>query len=264
MNKIKNGKNEGPDGIKGELLKSLAESPICIRGIREGLNRVNREGRPPDSWKRSKTSMIPKTKKPTVTQMRPIALTNVGYKLYMSLLRDTIVEHMIRNDELNEFQAGFSIGRRLEDNLFMLSYCIEESRGRQREIYVAAIDYAKAFDSIDRKALIATMKRYECDSKCIEVVSRLYTGDSTEIFIGTSKLGEIEVTNGIRQGCTCCLSWLSILLLIKYVVLVLGLGMKIFISLHYSMQMMDCSSPMEEESWRGCYRCCSECQLNSG
>jgi hypothetical protein len=39
---------------------------------------------------------------------------------------------------------------------------------------MAAIDYSKAFDSIDRKALIATMKKYECDRMCIEVVSRLY------------------------------------------------------------------------------------------
>jgi hypothetical protein len=158
---IKTGKKEGPDGIRGEMVKSLTESPICMRAMTEGLNNVNRAGIPPESWKRSRTAMIPKVKKPQVSQMRPIALTNVGYKLYMSMVRNSIVVHLVNNDSLSDYQAGFTSGRRLEDNLLMVSYCIEESVRRKMEIYVAAIDFAKAFDSIDRKALLATMKKYE-------------------------------------------------------------------------------------------------------
>jgi hypothetical protein len=202
LSNIKTGKKEGPDGIRGEMLKCLVESAACTEAITEGFNNVNNAGIIPDSWKTSKTSMIPKNKKPQVSQMRPIALTNVGYKLYMSMMRDSIVEHLVKNNRMNEYQSGFTCGRRLEDNLFMLNYCVEDSVRRKKEIYMAAIDYSKAFDSIDRKALIATMKKYECDRMCIEVVSRLYMGDTTEVFVGNSKMGEIEVTNGIRQGCT--------------------------------------------------------------
>ena len=36
-------------------------------------------------WKGSKTVMIPKTKRPIAKEHRPIALTNVGYKLFMGL-----------------------------------------------------------------------------------------------------------------------------------------------------------------------------------
>jgi hypothetical protein len=177
-------------------------SPVCIGAVTEAMSNVNSSGIPPDSWQKSRTSMVPKTRKPQVSQMRPIALTNVFYKLYMTMLRDSLVQHLITNGRMSEYQSGFTVGRRLEDNLFMLNYCTEDSVRRKNKIYIAAIDFAKAFDSIDRRALIETMKKYECDKMSIEVVSRLYLGDSTEVYIGSNRIAEIEVTNGIRQGCT--------------------------------------------------------------
>ena len=40
-----------------------------------------------DAWEKSDTQMIPKTKKPTTAQLRPIsiALTDLSYKLYMTI-----------------------------------------------------------------------------------------------------------------------------------------------------------------------------------
>ena len=35
------------------------------------------------SWKKSVTTMIPKTKRPTVTQMQHSALTDASYKIFM-------------------------------------------------------------------------------------------------------------------------------------------------------------------------------------
>ena len=54
--------------------------------------------------------MIPKTKKHEPKDHRPIALTNVGYKIFMSLVKDTIVEHIRQAEEQNEFQSGFTGG----------------------------------------------------------------------------------------------------------------------------------------------------------
>ena len=39
----------------------------------------------PEGWKRSTTAMIPKVAKPRIHELRPIALTNIGYKLMMSV-----------------------------------------------------------------------------------------------------------------------------------------------------------------------------------
>ena len=56
---------------------------------------ITKEDNIPKSWYTSKTVLVPKTKKPTVKDLRPIALTNATYKLFMRILK-TKIEHHIR------------------------------------------------------------------------------------------------------------------------------------------------------------------------
>ena len=70
--------------------------------------------------------MIPKTAKPTVKDLRPIALTNAGYKLMMAVVRNSIEEHVRINELGKDTQAGFTEGSRIENNLFVLKYCVDK------------------------------------------------------------------------------------------------------------------------------------------
>ena len=65
-----------------------------------------------------------------------------------------------------------------------------------------AVDFKKAFDSVDKKALIHALLKYERDPLVIEVITRLYTGDNTRLYLENTEIEEMEVTSGIRQGCT--------------------------------------------------------------
>ena len=67
---------------------------------------------------------------------------------------------------------------------------------------IVAIDFSKAFDSVDRKVLIEGLMYFKCDSRVIEVVARMYEGDETEIWREGEMMGELEIKSGIRQGCT--------------------------------------------------------------
>ena len=57
--------------------------------------------------------MIPKRNKPRAREHRPIALTNVGYKLFMGLMKNKLVEHLDRDGLISDYQPGFTGGRRL-------------------------------------------------------------------------------------------------------------------------------------------------------
>ena len=63
--------------------------------------------------------IIPKTKKPRAKEHRPIARTNVRYKLFIGLVKDKPVQHLDRNDMISDYNAGFTRGRNLEENLFI-------------------------------------------------------------------------------------------------------------------------------------------------
>ena len=49
--------------------------------------------------------MIPKTKKPEPKEHRPIALTNVGYKIFISLIKDKMVEHIRKRKEYSRLTS---------------------------------------------------------------------------------------------------------------------------------------------------------------
>ena len=112
----------------------------------------------PDSWKESSTVLIPKKQKPKVNEYRPIALTNIGYKLMMSVLRENIEEHLKKNNLIQENQAGFTTGGRVENNVLIMRYCVEKSFEMKKPLIAISIDFAKAFDSIKREIMIRVMK----------------------------------------------------------------------------------------------------------
>ena len=117
---------------------------------------------------------------------------------------------------MNELQAGFTKKRRITDNLYILKYCIESSFKKKQTLYVVAIDFQKAFDSIDRGKLMKTMMKYEIDSNVIEIIASIYSHDYTEIFINNKKQTEIKITSGIRQGCN---GSTILFLLITYIII---------------------------------------------
>lgn len=201
VKKLKNKKAAGPDGLKAEIYKAMIGERNMLVKLTECFRNELEEEEKPEEWKRSKTKMLEKTRKPTPKDLRPIALTNISYKLYMSLLKDEIEDHLRKNNVILETQAGFTEGGRVEDNLFILQYCVEENFRKKKPLIVISIDYSKAYDSIKREKIIEVMKTYKINSKVINSIAEVYKGDKTMIEVGSIEK-EMEVSSGIRQGCT--------------------------------------------------------------
>ena len=134
-------------------------------------------------------------------QMRPIALTDVSYQLFMTILGMKIDRHILENNKRMETQAGFTTGSMIEDNLFTLQYCIEGCYKLKRPLIVTCLDYSKAFDSIRRGKIIEALIHYKIHCKIIDAIANIYRNDYTEVQFGEIRR-EIEITSGIRQGCT--------------------------------------------------------------
>ena len=200
--KMKKGKAPGIDGIKSDMIKVLAKSEVCMENLTECMNMILSSGEVPKEWKISRTRMIRKNIRPMAEDFRPIALTGSTYKIFMSLVKERLESHLRENDIQNELQSGFTNRRRGEDNMFMLRYCVEETFRGRRKLVVTSIDFQKAFDSVNRGKMIETLKKYRVDPKLIEVIARIYSGDNTEVHVREDLRMNIEVSSGVRQGCS--------------------------------------------------------------
>ena len=174
IGKMKNGKQSVPDGIKNEMYNVIGRSNRYVREVCRAMNGILEDVIAGSEWKRSNTRILPKVKKSQVKEHRPIALTNAGYKLFMSVLKRKMVEQELNDIRVKNMQAGFTEGRRMSENLFLLQYFVEECFRKRRQLIVVSVDFCKAFDSVDRGALVETLMFCKYDPRLIEVMVGLY------------------------------------------------------------------------------------------
>ena len=78
---------------------------------------------------------------------------------------------------------------------------MDESYKRKKPLYLISIDFAKAFDSIKRDALMYVLKKYRIHPLIIDVIANIYTQDKTQLYFNNELQNDINITSGIRQGC---------------------------------------------------------------
>ena len=77
---IKEKKSPGPDGMKPDIFKILGTDEQCTQVLTCALNTtLKQEEMSPNSLALSKTVMVSKKKKPTIRDIRHVALTNATY-----------------------------------------------------------------------------------------------------------------------------------------------------------------------------------------
>ena len=208
INNMKNCKASGIDNIPAELMKVLIKNSEIRKYLLKCFNKALTEEIHED-WLLSRTTMIPKTKKPKILEHRPIAVTVNSSKIVCSILRKKIEDFLAERGIKYENQFGFTEGGRVEHCLFILDYItnmtFEKIRKRGKSLFFAFIDFKKAYDSIDRKRLIEVLVKFKINPLIIDLIVQMYEGDSTIIQLGRMRK-KIEVTGGIRQG--CCISTL--------------------------------------------------------
>ena len=201
LKKLKTGKAAGPDTIKPELYKYISSNTNIIATLTTILNEIINEGNIPAKWKTSKTILINKNSKPKVSELRPIALTDVSYKILMGIIKDKIFEHITKTHQVNDMQTGATTNRRVVENIHIFQYIMQQTFINKKKLYVLSIDFSKAFDSVNRYSLFKILLEMRLHPKIIEIIAQIYSNDSTSLFLNNHKVADIQISSGIRQGC---------------------------------------------------------------
>ena len=90
------------------------------------------------------------------------------------------------NCELPDVQAGFRKDRGTRDQIANIHWIIKKARVFQKNIYFCFIDYAKAFDCVDRNRLLKILQEMGRDHlTCL--LRNLYAGQEATVRTGHGK-----------------------------------------------------------------------------
>lgn len=200
--KIKTRKAAGPDGIIGELLKNAGECVVDFFVL--FFNALFQRGMFPERW--TEGIVLPLFKKGDVNNpnnYRGITLSDVSSKVYSAIINRRLQEWVEENNITGEEQAGFKRNYSTIDHMFTLLAFVQKQFCFNRKLYVAFIDFEKAFDSINRKFLWYILLKNGINGKLYRCIKSMYNNVKVRIRCGSKLTDYISCTYGVKQGDVC-------------------------------------------------------------
>ncbi len=96
----------------------------------------------------------------------------------------------------------FQMWKRLHRYGILCSSTDGEGKRTQYEDVHAFVDLRKAYDSVFRQALWSVLQKYGIPPVLVTIIRSLHDGTRAEVAVDGATTSEIEVSNGLRQGCT--------------------------------------------------------------
>ena len=202
--RFKLGRACGPDKHPVEFWRTIVADSHSegARWLLELCNCVWSNKDVPESWHLQRVAMIFKKGDPALCEnYRPICLLNAAYKIFAMILLRRLVEAGA-DSRIWQTQFGFKRGCGTEDALHCARRAIERAiADRGGRLHLLALDWAKAFDSIDPRALLDCLRRLGIPNEFCLVVAAIYK--DRKFFVSDCGVQSSASTqsSGICQGC---------------------------------------------------------------
>ena len=197
LKSLKNGKCKDTAGIKAEMLKNTGCRTRKVlldlfNSILQGTSET------PKSWRKSVITVLYKSGDPTEAKnYRPICIIPLLYKLFSKLLYSRL--YPILDLAQCPDQAGFRHNYSTVDHLFVFKMLQEKSEEFQLNTWAAALDFKKAFDSIDQLFIWEALEDQQVPIGYIRVLQDLYKEQRAKV--KTDRLSRnFQIQRGTKQG----------------------------------------------------------------
>lgn len=159
------------------------------------------EGVLPSDWLRACiTAIHKKGEKGIADNYRPVSMTSIICKLMESIVRDKLVEHMIKNDIFSKNQHGFVPLRDCMTNLLICMEKWSEFLEMGESVDVIYTDFAKAFDSVPHQRLIRKLENIGVTGNTLAWIKSFLSNRLQCVRIDDEFSSWRDVISGIPQG----------------------------------------------------------------
>ena len=197
---MKNDSAPGIDGLTTPFYKFFWKDIKDL--VTEAFNEAFDIGNLSISQRRAILTLIHKGKDLSRDQLgnwRPISLTNTDYKILaksLALRLQKVIKSVILDD-----QVGYIKGRNISTIVRLIDDVIEYIQVNNKTGAVVALDYTKAFDTINKKFLVEVFKIAGFGPEFIQWVTVLMNGTESCVSYCGWLSAFFPVDTEIRQGC---------------------------------------------------------------
>ena len=199
LEKLNINKSCGPDGIHPHVLQKTAKA--MSKPLAMIFQKSLEEGYCPEDWKTANVTPIHKKGDRTdPSNYRPVSLTSQVCKVFESIIRDKLVEHLDKHGLLNNAQHGFREGRSCLTNLLETLEQWTEIIDDGDCVDVAYLDFRKAFDLVSHEHLIYKLSKYGISGQILNWTKDFLKDRTQKVVIRGTKSSTKSVTSGVPQG----------------------------------------------------------------
>jgi hypothetical protein len=197
LNKMSSRKAADNNGVVAELLKEGSDMLLeIVAAVFSDILSPTID--PPAYWKETRMKVLFKKGDVHLAEnYRPIAIMPILYKLFSKVLCNR-VEAILEGAQTVD-QAGFRPGFGCEDHLFAITILAEKMNEFQRPLWVVAVDFTKAFDTVHQHSIWQALQEQGVPDLYISVLMKLYDGQVARV--QTDCLSrEFSIARGTKQG----------------------------------------------------------------
>eukprot|EP00973_Karenia_brevis_P048701 6757970-Karenia_brevis.AAC.1 len=193
---MKDGKAKDKQGIVVEMIKHGGETLRTM--ILQLFNDILDMRQVPSAWRETRLVVLFKKGDPKLaSNYRPIAILPILYKLFSRMLCNRIQADIIHEQATD--QAAYRKGYCTEDHLLSVALLLEKFQEWGCDLWMALVDYEKAFDSVEHAALWKVLNQSGISSGYIELLKILYDHQTATVMAGVESRA-FPLERGVKQG----------------------------------------------------------------
>ena len=180
------------------ILHSRASSTCSLcQPLAKLFNLSLEEGIVPSEWKEANiTTLFKKGSRNKPEHYRPVSLTSVVCKLLETLIRDHMVEFLVKHKLINTSQHGFLKARSCLINLLCFFEEITKWVDDGSPVHVVYLDFQIAFNKVPYQRLLLKLKSHGISNDVINWIEKWLTHRKQRIIVD----GEISIWKSVLSG----------------------------------------------------------------